>query len=70
MNPKKLTFDNGLGGFSTDDREYVITTDHNHRTPMPWVNVLANAEFGTVISESGSVYTLATRPRIPADTLV
>jgi cellobiose phosphorylase len=27
------------------------------RTPSPWVNVIANSEFGTVVSESGSVYT-------------
>ena len=28
-------------------------------TPLPWVNVLANPYFGTVISESGSAYTWA-----------
>ena len=26
-------------------------------TPAPWVNVLANPHFGTVISESGGAYT-------------
>ena len=26
-------------------------------TPAPWVNVLANENFGTVISEQGSAYT-------------
>ena len=26
-------------------------------TPAPWVNVLANPDFGTVISESGQSYT-------------
>ena len=26
-------------------------------TPAPWVNVLANPHFGTVISESGRAYT-------------
>ena len=26
-------------------------------TPAPWVNVLANPSFGTVVSESGSAYT-------------
>jgi len=26
-------------------------------TPAPWVNVIANSQFGTVVSESGSVYT-------------
>ncbi len=28
-------------------------------TPAPWVNVIANSQFGTVVSESGCVYTWA-----------
>lgn len=53
---KDLIFFNGLGGFSPDGKEYVIITDNNHKTPAPWVNVIANPNFGTVISESGSAY--------------
>ena len=45
---------NGLGGFTPDAREYVITTAAAQMTPAPWVNVLANPEFGTLVSESGS----------------
>ena len=52
-----LTFFNGLGGFTPDGREYVITTAHAQQTPAPWANVLANPYFGTVISESGLAYT-------------
>ncbi|MFH0727634.1 MAG: glucoamylase family protein [Pseudomonadota bacterium] len=37
-----LTFFNGLGGFTPDGREYVITTGQDPVTPAPWVNVLAN----------------------------
>ncbi len=48
---------NGFGGFTPDGREYVITTSRDQRTPAPWVNVLANPYFGTVVSESGSAYT-------------
>jgi cellobiose phosphorylase len=48
---------NGLGGFTPDGREYVITTAHGQVTPAPWVNVLANPHFGTVISENGLAYT-------------
>jgi cellobiose phosphorylase len=48
---------NGLGGFTRDGREYVITLEQDQVTPAPWVNVIANSEFGTVISESGSAYT-------------
>jgi cyclic beta-1,2-glucan synthetase len=52
-----LLFFNGLGGFTPDGREYIITTTHEQVTPAPWANVLANPYFGTVISESGSAYT-------------
>ena len=48
---------NGLGGFTADGREYRIGTDSANVTPAPWVNVLANPLFGTVISESGQAYT-------------
>jgi len=45
------------GCFSPDGKEYLIVTSPTHMTPLPWVNVLANANFGTVISESGLAYT-------------
>ncbi|MFZ7125632.1 MAG: GH36-type glycosyl hydrolase domain-containing protein [Desulfobacterales bacterium] len=52
-----LMFFNGLGGFSPDGREYVTTTAQGQVTPAPWVNVLANPHFGSVVSESGPAYT-------------
>jgi cellobiose phosphorylase len=52
-----LILSNDLGGFTEDGREYVITTSVNHVTPAPWANVIANANFGSVISESGQAYT-------------
>ena len=52
-----LLFYNGFGGFTHDGREYIITTTEARVTPAPWVNVLANAHFGTVVSESGAAYT-------------
>jgi cellobiose phosphorylase len=55
--PRDLLHFNGLGGFTRDGREYVITMAQDERTPAPWVNVIANSNFGTVISESGSAYT-------------
>jgi cellobiose phosphorylase len=48
---------NGTGGFSPDGREYVITPGADKRPPAPWVNVIANPRFGTVVSEAGSSYT-------------
>jgi cellobiose phosphorylase len=52
-----LIFFNGLGGFTQDGREYIITTSSNHVTPAPWVNVIANPNFGTIVSENGPNYT-------------
>jgi cellobiose phosphorylase len=54
---RELILANGIGGFTPDGREYVITTTPDQLTPAPWVNVLANPQFGSVISESGQAYT-------------
>ncbi len=51
-----LVLGNHLGGFTPDGTEYVITTTQSQMTPVPWVNVLANPAFGTVLSESGVAY--------------
>jgi len=48
---------NGLGGFTPDGREYVVVLKPGETTPAPWVNVLANPHFGTVVSENGTAYT-------------
>ncbi len=56
---RDLAYFNGLGGFSRDGREYVTILTSNTTTPAPWVNVIANAQIGTVISESGNAYTWA-----------
>ncbi|MBZ0114805.1 MAG: hypothetical protein K8J08_20260 [Thermoanaerobaculia bacterium] len=47
-------FFNGLGGFVEDGREYRITLPPGGWTPSPWINVLANAEFGSLVSEAGA----------------
>ena len=50
----ELPFFNGLGGFTGDGREYAIYLSPGSRTPAPWVNIMANPEFGALVSESGS----------------
>lgn len=54
-----LLFANGLGGFTADGREYVITLRGGTRPPAPWINVLANPGFGCLVSEAGGGYTWA-----------
>lgn len=49
--PSKKPFMNAEGN------EFVIPVSAGSKTPLPWVNVIANNHFGTVISESGSSYT-------------
>ncbi len=56
---RDLTFFNGIGGFSPDGREYIVALGPGQTTPAPWVNVIANAQFGTVVSESGGAYSWA-----------
>jgi cyclic beta-1,2-glucan synthetase len=57
--PPDLTFDNGIGGFSPDGREYRIYLEPKQVTPAPWINVIANPNFGFLVSEAGSGYTWA-----------
>jgi cyclic beta-1,2-glucan synthetase len=58
-----LTHANGLGGFSPDGREYVIVLDDAADTPLPWVNVMANERFGTVVGATGAAWTWAANSR-------
>lgn len=57
--PGDLLMENGLGGFSRDGREYVIHLQPGQHTPHPWVNVIANPQFGFLVSEAGSGSTWA-----------
>jgi cyclic beta-1,2-glucan synthetase len=51
--PSDLRFDNGLGGFTPDGREYVIHLQPGQWTPVPWSNVIANPGFGFLLTEAG-----------------
>ena len=55
--PRELILSNGIGGFTPDGREYVITTGPATDTPAPWVNVLANPRFGTRDLRERQAYT-------------
>jgi len=56
-----LSFWNGLGGFTTDGREYVIHIDSAgpKLAPAPWTNVLANPQFGCLVTDAGLGYSWA-----------
>ncbi|OBP14530.1 glycosyl transferase [Rheinheimera sp. SA_1] len=61
--PQQLEFDNGLAGFGLDGREYQIQQTGSNRTPMPWLNVIANQKFGFQVSADGSGYSWAINSR-------
>jgi len=54
---RELLFNDGLGGFNLDGNEYIIQLDKGENTPLPWTNVIANPDFGFIVTESGSGYT-------------
>jgi cyclic beta-1,2-glucan synthetase len=55
--PEGLEFDNGYGGFDDDGRVYAIHLRDGKSTPAPWVNVIANGNFGTLVTERGGGFT-------------
>ncbi|MEO5822306.1 MAG: glucoamylase family protein [Vicinamibacteraceae bacterium] len=52
-----LTMANGVGGFADGGREYAVVLAGDVDTPAPWTNVLANREFGTIVTTSGAAFT-------------
>ena len=53
---EKLIYDNGYGGFKSNGKEYVI---YNKNTPSPWANIIANKNFGTIVTNNGCGFTYA-----------
>ncbi len=58
-----LEFFNGLGGFTSDGREYVTILHAGQSTPAPWINVIANPSFGFQVSAEGGGYTWSANSR-------
>ena len=58
-----LLLANHLGGFADGGREYRIVLEADRETPLPWTNVIANPDFGTIVSASGSAFTWSMNSR-------
>ncbi|AOT69898.1 GH36-type glycosyl hydrolase domain-containing protein [Geosporobacter ferrireducens] len=61
--PIDVNFYNGYGGFSKDGQEYIIKLKGETHTPAPWTNVVANRNFGFIVTESGSGFTWSENSR-------
>ncbi len=61
--PENLEFFNGLGGFDKGGREYITILNDGNCTPAPWINVVANSNFGFQTAAEGSAYTWALNSR-------
>ncbi len=57
--PEGLLFDNGMGGFTPDGREYVVYLERDEPTPAPWSNVIANPYLGFIVTEMGGGFSWA-----------
>ena len=57
--PVELDFWNGIGGFGKDGREYVTILRDGVSTPAPWSHVVANPDFGFLVTATGGGYTWA-----------
>lgn len=60
---EQYEFFNGFGGFINDGKEYEILLEENNKPPVPWINVIANKNFGFHISEAGAGFTWANNSR-------
>ncbi|PEQ88564.1 carbohydrate-binding protein [Bacillus sp. AFS006103] len=49
-------FFNGWGGFTEDGQAYQIYVQNGSYLPRPWSNILANPQFGTLITDFGTGY--------------
>ena len=59
LKPTNLQFYNGIGGFEPDSGDYLIYLEADEQTPAPWSNILANENFGTIVSASNLGFTWA-----------
>lgn len=61
---KQLINFNGYGGFDKKAGEYVIYIRNGKKTPLPWSNIIANEQFGTLVTESGGGFTFMENARL------
>ena len=57
LDANNLKYCNEYGGFSKDGTEYCIRVNKDEKLPTVWSNIMANENFGTVVTEGLGGYT-------------
>ena len=57
LDEENLKYYNEYGGFSQDGTEYNIRINKDEKLPTVWSNIMANENFGTVVTEGMGGYT-------------
>ena len=63
-NLEDVKYYNEYGAFSEDGKEYLIKTNAKNRTPTVWSHVMANENFGTLVTESMGGFTWSKNSRL------
>ena len=53
---QNLKYYNEYGGFSADGKEYLIKVNKDNRLPTVWSHIMANKQFGTIVTENMGGY--------------
>lgn len=64
LDSDNLKYANEYGGFSNDGKEYIIRVNVENRLPTVWSHILANENFGTVVTDSLGGYTWSNNSRL------
>ena len=59
-----LKYYNEYGGFTSDGKEYIIRVNKNHKLPTIWSHVIANKNFGTIVTENMGGFTWSRNSRL------
>ena len=59
-----LQYYNEFGGFSEDGREYKLMVTKENKLPTVWSHVIANENFGTIVTENMGGYTWSQNSRL------
>ena len=61
---ENLKYYNEYGGFSKDGKEYTIKVNKDNKLPTVWSHVIANRNFGSLITESMGGFTWSNNSRL------